>query len=61
MSKGVSKFHHVMVDLEPTVAYNHPPFYNQKGGVVGQGEGGRKTEVGGFVISMNLRVTVTFI
>lgn len=35
-----------MVDLEPTVAYNHPPFYTQKGGVAGQGERGRKRDRG---------------
>lgn len=42
-----------MVDLAPTVAYNHPPSLHSEAG--GGGRRGRKEEmeVGGFVISMN--------
>ena len=54
-----------MVDLAPAVAYNHPPLLTHRSSK-GWGRGGprrgrkEEMEVGGFVISMNLRVIVTF-
>ena len=41
LSKAVSEFHHLMVDLEPTVAYNHPPLLTLR-----KGKGGREREEG---------------
>lgn len=58
MSKGVSKFHHLMVDLEPTVAEKHPPLTRRMGGTA---EGGRKRQRWRFGHQYELKVTVTLL